>query len=417
MNRVVITGAGCVTPIGATPQALWQSLEAGRSGIAPLPDPQDPSLKFKRAGQIPNLDISALTNNQLQSAERCSHLALLAAKQAVAASQLTQHHPPDKIAILLGCSTNGRQAEEPEIAKVYTRDARVHPLTIARSMASNGASQVAIDHGITGPALTISTACASGAHAIGMAFHMIRSGMVTAALAGAHEAPLTKAFLRAWDSMRVVSPTSCRPFSADRDGMTLAEGACILSLETLASARARNAPILAEILGFGMATDAHHITQPRPEGPAQAIFAALKDAAATLQQTDQPGTLQSLLEQVAYINAHGTATHTNDAVEAAALHQVFGPRAPHIPLSGTKGFLGHSLGASSAIETLITALALHHRRLPFTLGTTAPDPPRNLDLIHDTPRDLPPEGPIVALTNALAFGGLNAILCLRSVPR
>jgi 3-oxoacyl-[acyl-carrier-protein] synthase II/nodulation protein E len=415
MQRVVITGLGCITPIGASPEALWQSLESGQTGISPFAH-QDPSLKFKQAGQILNLDTSSLSSTQLQSTERCSQLALLASRQAAQQSQLTQHHPPDKIAILLGCSTNGRQAEEPETARLYTQNARVHPLTIARSMASNGVSQVAIDQQITGPALTISTACASGAHAIGIAFQMVRSGMVTAALAGGHEAPLTRGFLRAWDSMRVVSPTSCRPFSADRDGMTLAEGAAVLSLETLASARARKAPIYAEILGFGMATDAHHMTQPRPEGSAQAILAALQDAAATLRATDQPGTLQSLLEEVAYINAHGTGTQVNDTVETAAIHQVFGPRAPHIPLSATKGFHGHSLGASSAIEALITALALHRRRLPYTLGTTTVDPTLNLDIILNAPRDLPSDGPVVAITNSLAFGGLNAILCLRSVP-
>ena len=415
MQRVVITGLGCITPIGSTPEALWQSLESGHSGIIPFAD-QDPILKFKTAGQIATLDTSSLNSTQLQTAERCSHLAILAVRQAAAHSQLTQHHPPDKIAVLLGCSTNGRQAEEPEIARVYTQNARVHPLTIPRSMASNGASQVAIDQHITGPALTISTACASGAHAIGLAFHMIRSGMVTAALAGAHEAPLTKAFLRAWDSMRVVSPTSCRPFSHDRDGMTLAEGAAVLSLETLASARARNAPIFAEILGFGMSTDAHHITQPRPEGPAQAILAALHDAAETLHATDQPGDMQSLLESIAYINAHGTATQTNDAVECSAIRHVFGSRAAHIPISATKGFHGHSLGASSAIETLITALALHHRRLPFTCGTSTLDPALNLDIILNQPRELPAREPIIALTNSLAFGGLNAILCLRTLP-
>jgi 3-oxoacyl-[acyl-carrier-protein] synthase II/nodulation protein E len=415
MNRVVITGLGCITPIGPTPEALWQSLESGHSGILPMAD-QDPSLKFRQTGQILNLNTETLSPTQLQSTERCSQLAILTARQAAQQAQLTQHHPPDRIALVLGCSTNGRQAEEPETARLYTQNARVHPLTIARSMASNGVSQVAIDQRITGPALTISTACSSGAHAIGLAFHMVRSGMVAAALAGGHEAPLTKGFLRAWDSMRVVSPTSCRPFSSDRDGMTLAEGAAVLSLETLASARARSAPIFAEILGFGMATDAHHMTQPRPEGPAQATFAALNDAAATLRATDQPGTVQSLLEEVAYINAHGTGTLTNDAVEAAAIHQVFGPRAPHIPISGTKGFHGHSLGASSAIETLITALALHHRRLPFTLGTTAIDPSINLNILLNTARALPAEGPIVALTNSLAFGGLNAVLCLRTAP-
>jgi 3-oxoacyl-[acyl-carrier-protein] synthase II/nodulation protein E len=196
--------------------------------------------------------------------------------------------------------------------------------------------------------------------------------------------------------------------------MTLAEGAAVLSLETLASAKARNAPIFAEILGFGMSADAHHITQPRPEGPTQAIRACLEDAVRTLHVTDQPGNMASLLAAIAYINAHGTATQTNDAVEAASIAAVFGSRAPHIPVSSTKGFLGHSLGASSAIETIITALALRHRRAPFTAGTQACDPAIPLDLITREPRPLATEGPILSLTNALAFGGLNAILCLRS---
>jgi 3-oxoacyl-[acyl-carrier-protein] synthase II/nodulation protein E len=391
MQRVVITGLGCLTPVGNTPKALWHSILTSQTGIRSL-DPQDPSIKFTRAGIIPHLPLETLSNSQLQTTERCAQLALLAARQAVADSALAID--PARTAIILGCSTNGRQAEEPETAAVYTRNARVHPLTVPRSMASSGASQVAIDHGITGPTLTISTACASGAHAIGLAFHMIRSGMVDAALAGAHEAPLTHGFLRAWDSMRVVSPTSCRPFSADRDGMTLAEGAAILTLETLASAKSRNARIYAEILGFGMSTDAHHITQPRPEGPAQAIRAALADARLTP-------------EAITYINAHGTGTQANDSTETAALELVFGPN--NIPpISGTKGFHGHSLGASSAIETLITTLALHHGQLPHTLGTTATN--LSLDLILNTPRNAGPRP--IALTNSLAFGGLNAILIL-----
>jgi 3-oxoacyl-[acyl-carrier-protein] synthase II/nodulation protein E len=211
--------------------------------------------------------------------------------------------------------------------------------------------------------------------------------------------------------MRVVSPTACRPFSADRDGMTLAEGSAVLALETLDSARARNAPIFAEILGFGMATDAHHITQPSPAGPAQAMQAAIQDAARTLQTTPQ-----AIRDGIAYINAHATATQANDATEAAAIHAVFGSRAPHIPVSGTKGFHGHSLGASSAIETLITALALYHRRLPFTAGTAIPDATLNLHIILHTPRDLAAEPFPLALTNSLAFGGLNAVLCLGPAP-
>ena len=418
MQRVVITGLGCQTPIGLTPEALWQSLESGRSGIAPIlhaDDLSDPSLRFTNAAQIHHLNLDSLSKSQLATTERCSQLATLAARQAAAQSGLLAHHAPERTAIIFGCSTGGRHAEEPEVARVHRDNARVHPLSIPRSMGSNGVSQVAMDLQLTGPSFAVSTACASGAHAIGLAFHMVRSGMVSAALAGGHESPLTRTFLRAWDSMRVVSPTSCRPFSADRDGMTLAEGAAVLALESLASARARNAPIFAEILGFGMSADAYHITQPRPEGPAQAIRAALDDAAQTLHSTDQPGTAQSSSEQIAYINAHGTGTSANDAAEVAALAAVFGPRLAHIPISGTKGFHGHSLGASSAIETLITALALHHRRLPFTAGTLTPDPTLPIDLIVNQPRPAAPQGPILALTNALAFGGLNAILCLRSM--
>jgi len=264
-------------------------------------------------------------------------------------------------------------------------------------MASAGASHVSIDLGITGPVLNISTACASGTHAIGMAFHMVRSGMVSAAITGGHEAPLTFGFLRAWDSMRVVSPTQCRPFSADRDGMTLGEGSAMLVIETLESAQARNAPIYAEIIGFGMSADAHHITQPAPEGAATAMRKALADASATP-------------EEVTYINAHGTGTQANDTTEAAAIHQLFGSRAPQIPISSTKGLHGHSIGATGAIEALATILSLKENLLPTNAGVTEIDPTLNLDVILNTPRQSPQR---IAISNSLAFGGLNAVLALR----
>ncbi len=313
-HRVVITGLGCLTPIGNSPAAVWESILANRTGIAPFtlsnipPGIQDPGLRFTRTGQVQDFrPEDHLASGQLLTSERAAQFAIVAARQAATVSQLLAIYPPDRIAILTGCSTAGRQAEEPETAKLYRDNARVHPLTVPRSMASSGASQIAIDLGITGPALNLSTACASGAHAIGLAFQMIRSGAVDAALAGGHEAPLTWGFLRAWDSMRVVSPSACRPLSIDRDGMTLAEGAAYLALETLASAQARNAPIYAEILGFGLSTDAHHITQPKPEGPAAAMRACLCDA--HLSPKD-----------VGYINAHGTATQANDQVESASIY-------------------------------------------------------------------------------------------------
>lgn len=403
MHRVVITGLGCVTPIGLNPQQVWQSVLAGRSGIRRLP-PEYTRLKFTHAGFIPDLPDDPASD--LVTTERGARLALRAAAQAMSESRLAEHHPPERIAIVTGNSTTGRHAEEPELAKVYQetaeRPGRVHPLTVIRSMASNAASHISIAHGITGPTLNLSTACASGNHALGTAFRMIRSGEVSAALAGAHESPLTLGFCRAWDSMRVVSPTQCRPFAADRDGMTLAEGAGYLALESLEAAQARDAFIYAEIIGFGMSADAHHITQPRPEGLVQALQACLADTAKSLNR-------QVSRQEIGYISAHGTATDTNDRIESLALATFFGELTPAV--SSTKGLHGHAIGASPAIEAVITSLSLQHGLLPANGGTSEKDPRLSIDLIVGNPR---PTGPTIALSNSLAFGGLNAVLALRT---
>ena len=405
MNRVVVTGLGCVTPIGSTVEEFRTALFTGATGIEPFPPyPEAPGetqgLRFTQSARVKNFDPRQhLESGTVVSTDRTTQFAIVAARQAAQHSNLLQHHAADKVAIIVGCACGGRQAEETETAKLYTRDARVHPLTVTRTMASAGASHISIDLGITGPVLNISTACSSGTHAIGLAFHMVRSGMVSAAITGGHEAPLTFGFLRAWDSMRVVSPTQCRPFSADRDGMTLGEGSAMFTLETLESAQARNAPIYAEIVGFGMSADAHHITQPAPEGAAAAMRKALADADATVDQVD-------------YINAHGTGTQANDATEAAAIHQLFGSRAPHIPISSTKALHGHSIGATGALEALATILALDHGRLPANAGVTQIDPALNLDVILHAPRETSAD---LALSNSLAFGGLNAVLAIRSL--
>jgi len=405
VNRVVVTGLGCVTPIGSTVEEFRTALFAGATGIEPFPPyPEAPGetqgLRFTQSARVKNFDPRQhLESGTVVSTDRTTQFAIVAARQAAQHSNLLQHHAADKVAIIVGCACGGRQAEETETAKLYTRDARVHPLTVTRTMASAGASHISIDLGITGPVLNISTACSSGTHAIGLAFHMVRSGMVSAAITGGHEAPLTFGFLRAWDSMRVVSPTQCRPFSADRDGMTLGEGSAMFTLETLESAQARNAPIYAEIVGFGMSADAHHITQPAPEGAAAAMRKALADADATVDQVD-------------YINAHGTGTQANDATEAAAIHQLFGSRAPHIPISSTKALHGHSIGATGALEALATILALDHGRLPANAGVTQIDPALNLDVILHAPRETSAD---LALSNSLAFGGLNAVLAIRSL--
>ncbi|MDQ2834776.1 MAG: beta-ketoacyl-[acyl-carrier-protein] synthase family protein [Acidobacteriota bacterium] len=403
MNRVVVTGLGCITPIGNTVAEFRQALFAGATGIAPfLPYPEAPGatqgLRFTQSAAVKNFDPRRhLDSGIVVSTDRTTHFAIVAAREAALHSQVTEHYAPERIAVIVGCACGGRQAEETETAKLYTHDARVHPLTVIRTMASAGASNISIDQKITGPVLNISTACSSGTHAIGLAFHMVRSGMVQAAIAGGHEAPLTFGFLRAWDSMRVVSPTQCRPFSADRDGMTLGEGAAMLTLETLESAQARGASIYAEIVGFGMSADASHITQPLATGAATAMRQALADANATP-------------DEVGYISAHGTGTQANDITEAVAIHEVFGQHALRIPVSSTKSLHGHSIGASGALEALATVLALKEDLLPANVGVTEIDPAIHLDVILGEPRKATPR---LALSNSLAFGGLNAVLALR----
>jgi 3-oxoacyl-[acyl-carrier-protein] synthase II/nodulation protein E len=399
MKRVVITGVGCITPIGQDAASFGESLFAGRSGIREMTD-RPPDLHFTRTATVEDFRQEEwLTASQRQIAERSSAFAIAAARQAVTQSGIVAAHPSDSIAIILGCSVGGRSTEDREAEKLHKHGGRIHPLTVPRVMASAGTSLVSMEHGITGPAFTVTTACASGTHAIGLAFHMVRSGAVRAALTGAHEAPLTYVFLKAWDSLHVVSPTACRPFAADRDGMTLGEGAAVFALESLESAGARGAEILAEIVGFGMSSDAYHITQPNLAGPAAAMLRAIEDARATP-------------DDVGYINAHGTGTEVNDRVEAEALHRVFGERARTLPISSTKGLHGHAIGASGAMELLATVLALRANLLPVNAGLVGAvvDPALGLDhvLIENEPAS-----PSLALSNSFAFGGLNAVLAVK----
>jgi nodulation protein E len=399
MTRVVITGAGCITPIGQDVASFGENLFAGRSGIREMTD-RSPELHYSRTAAVEDFRQEEwLTASQRQIAERSSAFAIAAARQAVSQSGLTRAYPGDSVAVIFGCSTGGRTTEEQEYRKLYTTGGRIHPLTVPRVMASAGTSLVSMEHGCTGPAFTVTTACASGTHAIGLAFHLVRSGAARAALTGAHEAPLTYAFLKGWDGLHVVSPTACRPFAADRDGMTLGEGAAVFAIEALESAVARRAEILGEIVGFGMSSDAHHITQPNPAGPAAAMLRAIEDTHATP-------------DEVGYINAHGTGTDVNDRVEAEAMHRIFGEHARTLPISSTKGLHGHAIGASGAMELLATVLALRNNLLPANagLGETGVDPALGLDhvLLANEPASCG-----LALSSSFAFGGLNAVLAVR----
>ena len=402
-RRVVVTGMGCCTPVGSSVAEFRESLFAGRSGIgvhefANLPEGRAAGLKFSRTAQVRGFRAEDwLTSGQIVGTERSGQFALVAAGQAMGQAGLVGVYGGERVGAVMGCSTGGRSAEEAETAKLYTRDARVHPLTVVRTMASAGASQVAIAHGITGPVLNLSTACASGTHAIGLAFQMVRSGMVEAAVCGGHEAPLTWGFLRAWDSMRVVSPTQCRPFSGDRDGMTLGEGAAMLCLETLEGAMARGAKVYGEVVGFGMSSDASHITQPDASGAAAAMMRAMEDGGVRV-------------EEVGYVNAHGTGTMANDAVEAEALRRVFGDRG--VMVSATKAVHGHSIGATGAVEALATLSMMGRGWVPGTIGVGEAEDSLRVDLVVGEGRAWRGE---VGLSNSLAFGGLNAVVAFRRI--
>ncbi len=398
--RIVVTGMGAVTPLGLTAAEFQQAIFADITGIGPMAadDPAAKGLAFKETGRVRGFDPEAhLTPQQIALSERGSQMGLVAAQEALQQSGLIGTLPGEDIAAVIGCSTGGRSVEEPETAKLYTKGTRVHPFTVPRVMASSGTSLISMQHGITGPAYAVSTACSSATHAIGQALHLIRSGAVTAAVCGGHEAPLTWGFLRAWDSLRVVSPTRCRPFAADRDGMTIAEGAAMLVLETEEHALARGAQIYAEVAGFGMSADAHHITQASTDGPARAMRLALRDAGASANG-------------VGYINAHGTGTLVNDRTEAAAIHAVFGDRGSCVPVSSTKAQHGHAMGASGAMEALATIFSLQMQMLPSTAGMTTVDSALQIDVITGPARPAPVT---LALSNSFAFGGLNAVLALR----
>jgi nodulation protein E len=254
-----------------------------------------------------------------------------------------------------------------------------------------------MEFGLTGPSFTVTTACASSAHAIGQAFWMVRNGLLDAAGTGGSEASLTGVNLKAWEVMRVVSSDICRPFSADRTGMSLGEGAAILTMEPLDRALARGATIYGEIVGFGMSSDAFHLTQPSESGMARAMQSALADASL------DPA-------QITHLNAHGTATRLNDLTEAAAAQIVFGSHTPQVAVSATKSVHGHTLGAAGSLEAVATLLALQNSLLPPTINFTTPDPECPLDIVANQPRPAEVE---YALSNSFAFGGLNASLAFR----
>jgi nodulation protein E len=402
MRRVVITGIGVICATGRNRNEFLKSLENGTGGIGRIEGTEISDLRFQSGGQVRDFDpLIAMTAKEADMVDRFAQFAVVAAQEAVEHSGI-EWTPElrDTSAIVTGSCVGGQATENQGFYDVYKMGKpRVHPMTIPKTMANGGASAISLKYGVTGPVFTLATACSSSAHALGQALMMVRSGMCDFAIGGGSEAPMSYGILKAWEAMRVVSPTVCRPFSRDRNGMMLGEGAAMMTVESLDHALARGARPIAEIVGFGMSSDAHHITQPSADGAAKAMRLAMKDAGI-------------VPEQVGYVNAHGTGTTVNDVTETRALHMAFGAHASKLAISSTKAMHGHTLGAAGAIESTAAIMALAHGFVPPTINYNEPDPECDLDYTPNHARKAEFE---YALSNSFAFGGLNAVLVFKRI--
>jgi len=402
-RRVVITGMGVVSPIGQDLATFRQNLFDGVCAIAPA--------DFYRRDFVATYPVAAVKDfdpTRYLDAKACSLLdrfaqfAVAAARQAFQDSGLVlTPETAQRMAVITGTSVGAQNTLEASFMKLVDAAVpRAHPFTIPRLMSNAGSSHISMDLGITGPGFTVASACASAVHAIGVTLGMLRSGLIDRAITGGAEACLTFGTLRGWDALRVMAPDVCRPFSADRSGMVLGEGAAMLVLETLEAAEARGAKIYAELAGSGMSSDAKDITSPDVGGASRAIALALEDAGLAPEDID-------------YINAHGTGTRINDIMETAAIKKVFGPHAYKVAISAAKSLFGHALGAAGGLETVATVLALGADMAPPTIHYVRPDPDCDLDYTPNTARSLPMRA---AIKNAFGFGGLNSVLVLRKLP-
>jgi nodulation protein E len=399
-RRVVITGCGVVSPLGNDVATYWDALKAGRSGIG-VPTSVAPELLQKEVvAEVKDFDpLSHFSERDVAALDRVSQFAVVAARDAVAQSGLTfDGGLSERTACIIGTGIGGAHTLDDSYKRLYRDNAtRVYPLTVPKLMPNAPASQVSMQIGLRGPAFGIVSACSSAGHAIGLAYQMVRAGIADAAVTGGAEACITLGTLKGWEALRVMAHDTCRPFSRDRKGLVIGEGAGIFVLETLENATARGAAIIGEIAGFGMSADAADLTNPDAGGMARAIVGCLKDGGLNVDDVD-------------YINAHGTGTLANDQTETAAIKAALGDRARQIPVSSTKSMVGHALGAAGALELAATVLAIRDGIVPPTIGYLGPDSACDLDYVPNEARQATVD---VALSNSFAFGGLNAVLAAR----
>ncbi len=401
--RVAVTGIGCVTPLGHNVGETWEGVVAARSAIGPITRIPHDQINIRIAAEVANYDETRLFDErELLVFDRYTQFALLAAREAVADARIDFEREGIALdtAAIVASGVGGWHTIDTAFYNLHAlKKPRPHPLTIPRMMISAAASQISMKYGLKGPAFCVSSACSSANHAIGEAFWMVRTGRARAALCGGSEATISLTSHRGWEGLRVMAPDTCRPFSAGRKGMVIGEGAGMVVLERLEDATRRGAAIYAEIAGYGLSADAGDIVMPDQDGATRAMRQAL--VTASLDPDD-----------VTYINAHGTGTQLNDAVETRAIKSVFGAHAAKLMVSSTKSMHGHALGAAGAIEAVATLKGMREKVVPPTANYLGPDPECDLDYVPNAARQAPIRA---ALSNSLAFGGLNAVLAFKAV--
>ena len=402
MNRVVITGAGTINSLGHSVKETFKSMAEGTCGIGALSFRDVDRLDIKIGGQVKNFAPTTVFNRQqLSLYDRVTQFTLIAAKEAIKQSGIVfSGELAARSGVVLGTAGGGVSTWDDNYRAVYEEGKnRVHPFVVPKLMNNAAASHVSMEYNLKGPSFTVSTACASSNHAMAQAFQMVRSGLSDVMITGGSESMLCFGGVKAWEGLRVMSKDACRPFSANRNGMVQGEGAAIFVLENFDNAKKRGAEILAEVIGYAMSSDASDIVMPSKQGAARAIKGALNDAK-----------LNS--EEVQYINAHGTGTAANDKTECAAVADVFGRHADNLMISSTKSMHGHVIGGTGAIELLACIMAVKDGIVAPTIGYEEADPECALDVVPNQSREVKVD---VALSNAFAFGGLNAVLAIRSV--
>ena len=402
MKRVVITGAGTINALGHNVADTLDAMKEGRCGIGPLEMRDVDRLAIKIGGQVRGFEAENLFNRQQNALyDRFTQFALVAAREAIAQSGLEfSGEMAARSGVVLGTSGGGMQTLDENYRTVYEDGKnRVHPFVVPKLMNNAAASHISMEFNLKGPSFTVATACASSNHAMSQAFQLVRYGAAPAMVTGGSESMLCFGGVKAWEGLRVMSKDACRPFSANRNGMVQGEGAGVFVFEEYEHAKARGAEILAEVVGFAMSSDASDIVMPSKQGAARAIAGALSDGGINR-------------EEVGYINAHGTGTAANDKTECAAVADVFGPHADDLMISSTKSMHGHLIGGTGAVELLACIMALRDGVIAPTISYEEPDPECALDVVPNEAREAKVN---VALSNAFAFGGLNAVLALRKV--